>query len=107
MTEDYSHGAQPVRFLAEGRDGPATIDSGLSGTAGFQNDGDNEITGLYVSDGDTSVNGLLGEKSPKPFEADGKWRAFWTQQHGDNVTYELIASPNGARPGPAGDEQDD
>jgi hypothetical protein len=63
VTEDYSHGAQPVRFLAEGRDSAATVDSGLSGSSGFQNDGDNEITGLYVSDGDTSTWGLLGKSS--------------------------------------------
>jgi hypothetical protein len=95
VTKDYSHGAQPVRFLAEGRDASATVDSGLSGSAGFQNDGDNEITGLYVSDGDTSTQGLLGESSPKLFQQNGKWRAFWTQQHGDNVTYELIVVSNG------------
>jgi hypothetical protein len=96
LTNDYSAGAQPVRFIAEGRDASATIDSALSGSSGFQNDGDNEITGLYVSDGDTGTKGLLGEKSPKPFAPDGKWRAFWTQQHGDNVTYELIAAPKGS-----------
>ena len=53
----------PMRFIAEGRDAAATIDSGLSGSTGFQNDGDNEITGLYVSDGDTGTGGLLGTKS--------------------------------------------
>jgi len=93
VTQDYSLGAQPVRFIAEGRDSAATVDSGLSGSSGFQNDGDNEITGLYVSDGDTSKQGLLGESSPKLFQENGEWRAFWTQQHGDNVTYELIAAP--------------
>ena len=94
VTQDYSLGAQPVRFIAEGRDSAATVDSGLSGSTGFQNDGDNEITGLYVSDGDTSKQGLLGESSPKLFRENGEWRAFWTQQHGDNVTYELIAAPD-------------
>jgi hypothetical protein len=91
VTKDYSHGAQPVRFLAEGRDSAATIDSGLSGSAGFQNDGDNEITGLYVSDGDTRKGGLLGASAPQLFRKNDNWRAFWTQQHGDNVTYELFA----------------
>src|SRR5439155_16407500 len=53
VTLDYSKASnQPVRFLAEGRDPSATIDSGLSGTPGFQNDGDNELTGIHVSDGD-------------------------------------------------------
>jgi hypothetical protein len=95
VTKDYSHGAQPVRFIAEGRDAAATVDSGLSGSTGFQNDGDNEITGLYVSDGDTSEQGLLGEASPKLLKDGGSWRAFWTQQHGENPTYELIAAPTG------------
>jgi hypothetical protein len=85
---DYAHGAQPVRFLAEGRDPSATIDSAFLGMTGFQNDGDNEITGIHMSDGDASPNGILGAKRPTPFH-DG-WRLFWTQQHGDNVTWEIL-----------------
>ena len=80
-------GRQPLRWLAEGRDSSATLDSALQGTPGFQNDGDNEITGLHVSDGDPTVNGLLGGRDPHAFDAG--WRVFWTQQHGDNVTWEL------------------
>ena len=88
---DYSHPSnRPIRFLALGRDASATIDSGLSGSPGFQNDGDNETTGFHVSDGDPSTNGVLGAKKPKPFK-DG-WRVFYTQQHGDNITYEIIRS---------------
>jgi hypothetical protein len=34
----------------------------LSGLPGFQNGGDNEITGFHVSDGDPTPNGLLGAK---------------------------------------------
>ena len=85
---DVSH-AQPqaVRFLAEGRDPSATIDSGVQGTAAFQNEGDNEITGIHVSDGDPSKEGLLGAQIPQPFH-DG-WRVFWTQQHGNNVLWEI------------------
>jgi hypothetical protein len=90
LRADYSTGLQPVRFLAEGRDASATLDSGLSGSPGFQNEGDNEITGIHVSDGDPTTHGILGAKSPKPFDCEGDWRAFWTQQHGDNVTYELL-----------------
>jgi len=86
---DYSTGARkPVRFLAEGRDVAATIDSALSGTPGFQNEGDNEITGIHVSDGDPSPRGILGAKIPRPFR-DG-WRVFYNQQHGDNVAWELL-----------------
>jgi hypothetical protein len=93
VTADYSNPSnQPVRFIAEGRDPSATIDSGLSGTPGFRNDGDNEITGIHVSDGDPSKHGILGDKEPQPFRPNGAWRAFWTQQHGDNVTWELVSS---------------
>jgi hypothetical protein len=40
-----------------------------------------------MSDGDPTAAGILGAKLPKPFEHG--WRLFWTQQHGDNVTYEI------------------
>ncbi len=95
IKRDYSNPAvnKPIRFIAEGRDVAATIDAGLSGTAGFTNDGDNEITGIHVSNGDPGEDGVLGAKIPKPFKGNGAWRAFWTQQHGDNVTWELIAAP--------------
>jgi hypothetical protein len=85
--------SQPLRFLAEGRDPSATIDSGLSGSPGFHNDGDNEITGIHVSDGDPTARGILGARAPELFGAGrnrGRWRAFWTQQHGDNYTWELL-----------------
>ena len=78
----------PVRILAEGRDGLATLDSQLIDMAGFQNDGDNELTGIHVSDGSPGPDGLLGAKIPRPFE-DG-WRVFYTQQHGENVTWEIL-----------------
>jgi hypothetical protein len=88
--KDYSNPAnKAVRFLAEGRDPSATIDSGLLGTSGFVNEGDNEITGIHISDGDADRDGILGAKIPHPFR-DG-WRVFYTQQHGDNTTYEIIA----------------
>jgi hypothetical protein len=94
-----------ARFLAEGRDASATIDSALLGTPGFTNDGDNEITGIHTSDGDPTVAGLLGARDPRPFAARGDddhggrdrgdrglpWRVFFTQQHGDNHTWELVA----------------
>ena len=87
VTADYSNASnQPVRWLAEGRDPSATIDSAQNGFG--KNDGDNEITGLHVSDGDPSVDGILGAKSPNL--GNGKWRWFYTQQHGDNPTYEVL-----------------
>lgn len=75
---------RPVRWLAEGRDASATFDS-MSGPT--YNDGDNEITGIHVSDGDPTAGGVLGAKTPHPLSP--RWRTFWTQQHGDNVTWEI------------------
>lgn len=86
---DYSDNAQPVRLLAEGRDASATLDSGYIGQPGFQNDGDNEITGFHVSDGGPGPNNILGARDPHPFEPHSGWRVFWTEQHGDNVTWEI------------------
>ena len=88
---DYSRGGQPVRFIAEGRDEAATLDALLlAGGNGFQNEDDNEVTGIHMSDGDPGTSGILGAKVPTPFR-DG-WRLFWTQQHGQNVTWEIIPS---------------
>jgi hypothetical protein len=76
LSLDYSKPQnQPKRFIAEGRDPSATVS------------GDNEITGIHISDGDATSAGLLGANVPQPFM--GGWRVFWTQQHGDNVTWEL------------------
>ncbi|PKW27708.1 alkaline phosphatase PhoX [Phycicoccus duodecadis] len=79
-------GAAPsvVRFLAEGRDASATFDA--AGGPKY-NDGDNEITGIHVSDGDPTPAGILGAKLPNV--RSQAWRTFWTQQHGDNVTWEI------------------
>jgi hypothetical protein len=41
------------RFVALGRDKLSEIDLSLAGTPGFQNEGDNEPTGLHVSAGGT------------------------------------------------------
>ncbi len=78
----------PVRFLAEGRDASATVDAGFSGVPNFQNEGDNEITGLHVSNGDPTPAGVLGAGNANAFEHG--WRVFFTAQHGDNVTYEIV-----------------
>jgi len=87
---DYSRGAQPIRWIAEGRDPSATLDSANGGFG--KNEGDNEITGAHVSDGDPSVHGILGAKIPDVWR-DG-WRWFFTQQHGDNFTWEVIPAPS-------------
>jgi hypothetical protein len=88
---------EPVRWLAEGRDASATIDAANGGFA--RNDGDNEITGTLVSDGDPGAGGILGARVPTLFR--NGWRAFYTQQHGHNVTYEVTPSPPPARGGGA------
>ncbi len=93
VTADYAKSStpDPVRFLSQGRDDMATIDAALGAKAsenGFQNDGDNEITGIHVSNGDTSVEGLIGTAVPTPFE--NGWRVFYTRQHGRNITFEIV-----------------
>jgi len=92
VTVDYSNPMnQPSRLFAEGRDPSATLDSAFGAFDGFQNEGDNEITGFHVSNGDPSTNGILGATVPKQFK--GGWRVFYTAQHGDNVTWEILANP--------------
>ena len=91
VTKDYSNPANvPLRWLAEGRDASATLDADNGGFGPIANEGDNEITGIHVSDGNAGKDGILGAKEPHPFEPDGHWRVFYTQQHGDNPTYEVI-----------------
>ena len=86
---DYSQPQnQPLRWLAEGRDASATLDADNGGFG--KNDGDNEITGTLVSDGDPSPQGILGARIPEL--GTPRWRWFYTQQHGDNVTYEVVVS---------------
>jgi hypothetical protein len=88
LNRDYSHaGVEPIRILAQGRDAAATLDSVIGGLN--SNDGDNEVTGWHLSDGDPSVRGLLGAKTPKPFQQG--WRLFYTQQHGENNTWEILS----------------
>ena len=88
VTKDYSNPAnQPLRWLAEGRDPSATLDAD---NAGFgKNEGDNEITGIYVSDGDPTTNGILGQKAPHPFESNSQWRSS-TRSRRRQPTYEAI-----------------
>jgi hypothetical protein len=61
----------------------------------------NEPTGVFVSDGDATQVGLLGAKDPA--EQDGV-RIFFTQQHGQNQTYEVTGPKKGVgEKGPQGD----
>ena len=70
--------ADPVRFIALGRDIVASVPGGE----------DNEPTGVLASDGDPSVTGLLGHISLDPNIS----RLFFTQQHGLNTVYEVQAT---------------
>jgi len=87
VSANYANGGAPIRWLAQGRDASAAIDSANGGFGG-KNDQDNEITGVHVSDGDPATNGILGDKTPQLFRAG--WRWFWTQQHGDTFLFEVI-----------------
>ncbi len=87
VTADYS-AKDPVRFLAQGRDDQAAIDGKFLGKEGYQNDGDNETTGIHVSDGSPTIEGLIGTVAPTPFE--NGWRVFYTRQHGRNITFEIL-----------------
>lgn len=78
------HGA---RLLALGRDSASEKDVqfGEAGTPGFQNEGDNEPTGLHVSDGTASVSEMQGTT----INPEAR-RIFFTQQHGLNRVYEIL-----------------
>jgi len=67
-------GAQPVRFLALGRD-QKSIDTAE----------DNEPTGVLAADGDSTVNGMVGQPNNPNLR-----RIFFTEQHGNNQLWEVI-----------------
>ena len=59
---------------------------GLDRLAGVVGEEDNEPTGLHMSEGDASINGLIGTKTFKKDRA----RLFFTQQHGENNLFEVF-----------------
>src|SRR6266567_4765549 len=59
---------------------------GLDEVAGVPGEEDNEPTGLHMSEGDSSINGLIGTKTFKTDRAG----LFFTQQHGENNLYEVF-----------------
>jgi len=85
------------RFVALGRTASSAADAGMVGTTGFQNDGDEEPTGVIASDGSMSRLSILGRDAPGPNS-----RIFFTQQHGDNQTYEVFPPSNQGPAGPPG-----
>jgi len=76
-----------VRFIAEGRDPEAEADAALldAGTPGFQNEGDNEVSGVHVSSGSPFVAGMQGRVGAF---AGARW--FFIQQHGKNRLWEIL-----------------
>ena len=83
---DVRGALNPRRFLALGRDAASTADAALldASTPGYQNEGDNEPTGLHISDGSVSAQHVQG-KPTNPSQA--RW--FFTQQHGLNRIFEI------------------
>jgi secreted PhoX family phosphatase len=69
--------SQGVRFIALGQDSQ-------SAPVGQE---DNEPTGLHASDGDSTVEGIVG----KPTHPEDR-RLFFTQQHGENQVWEIQGS---------------
>jgi len=65
-----------ARFVALGQDS-------LAGVPGEE---DNEPTGLHMSEGDSTIQGLIGTKVFKKDRA----RLFFTQQHGENNLFEVF-----------------
>lgn len=84
--------AAAQRLVALGRDKASEIDAGLAGTPGYQNEGDNEPTGLHISDGFATAAGLVGRRAPAEDAL-----AFFTQQHGENNVYMMISIPASRR----------
>ena len=83
--------ARANRLLAEGRDPEATADVANHEAVPpvtDQNEGDNEVTGVHVSDGSTSTDRIVGDEDPGD---EAGVRTFITQQHGENVTYEIVS----------------
>jgi hypothetical protein len=65
---------------------------------------------MHLSDGNPTVAGLIGTRNPQ-FGVSGEdlsglpWRLFWTQQHGDDPTWEVLVKQT-ADPGDRGDQGD-
>src|SRR5262245_33917487 len=69
-------GTTVSRFIALGQDS-------VAGMLGAE---DNEPTGLHMSEGDSTINGLIGTTEFKK----GSARLFITQQHGQNNLFEVF-----------------
>jgi len=75
LNREHPDRSTVVRFLALGQDRVAAV-------AGQE---DNEPTGVHMSEGDATIEGLIGTKAFKRDRA----RLFFTQQHGENNLFEV------------------
>jgi hypothetical protein len=73
LNQQHPERTTAARFVALGQDPLAT-------------DEDNETTGVHMSEGDSTIQGLIGTKVFKKNQA----RLFFTQQHGENNLYEVF-----------------
>jgi hypothetical protein len=73
LNQQHPERSIAARFVALGQDQLAT-------------DEDNEPTGLHMSEGDSTIQGLIGTKVFKKDRA----RLFFTQQHGENNLFEVF-----------------
>jgi secreted PhoX family phosphatase len=76
LNRQYPHRSVVARFVA----------LGLDRLAGVPGEEDNEPTGLHMSEGDSSINGLIGRNTFRTDQA----RLFFTQQHGENNLFEVF-----------------
>jgi hypothetical protein len=73
LNQQHPERSIAARFVALGQDQLAT-------------DEDNEPTGVHMSEGDRTIQGLIGTKVFKKDRA----RLFFTQQHGENNLFEVF-----------------
>jgi hypothetical protein len=73
LNQQHPERSIAARFVALGQDPLAT-------------DEDNEPTGVHMSEGDSTIQGLIGTKVFKKNHA----RLFFTQQHGENNLFEVF-----------------
>jgi hypothetical protein len=76
LNREHPERSTAVRFVALGLDR-------LAGVAGEE---DNEPTGLHMSEGDSSIRGLIGTRE---FNKD-RAKLFFTEQHGENNLFDVF-----------------
>ena len=76
LNREHPERKAAARFVALGQDK-------LAGVTGEE---DNEPTGIHMSEGDSTIGGLIGTRE---FRTD-RARLFFTQQHGENNLYEMF-----------------